>query len=418
MNRRIFLRNTLSASILSSLMVDNPLGAFALQVSERQSGYEGRSLVLVQLEGGNDGLNTVIPLDQYAKLTKARKNLIIPDKKVLPLSDSAITGLHPSLTDIQKLYNNRNLTILQGVGCANPDLSHFKAIDIWHTGYDLSSTIPTGWVGRYLDQEHSARTGDPPAIQIGTSLSKALQGQSSSVGMIVRNTSYFYDLVPGGYDPAAKTPAGNQLSFLRTTIEESKEYLIKVKAAALAQKNLSSLYPSAGENSLADQLRIVAQLVGGGLQTKVYIVNIKGFDTHDEQVDSSDTTQGGHADLLAQVSRAVAAFEDDLTLMGKQDKVLGMIYSEFGRRIKSNAGYGCDHGTSAPVMLFGSKLKGGIVGHNPIIGDNVGVNDNLLTQIDFRSVYASILNGWFGASKSTIESTLMANYPVLDIFKA
>lgn len=415
MNRRFFLKNTLSVSILSSLAIDGWLKCCILRPNE---GRDVRSLVLVQLEGGNDGLSTVIPLDQYANLTKARKNIIIPDKKALPLHDSSVTGLHPALGEIQKLYNNKQLTILQGVGCPNPDLSHFKAIDIWHTAYDLPSTIPTGWVGRFLEQEsmeRSADSGHPMAVQVGPSLSKALLGSSSS-GMIVRNTDFFYDLIPGNHDPAPKTKAGDQLSFLRRTIEESKGYLLKVKEAAMRQKNLSKMYPAG--NALADQLKIVAQLIGGGLQTKVYVVNIKGFDTHDDQVDISDTTQGPHADLLSQVSRAIGAFEDDLALMGKEDMVLGMVYSEFGRRIKSNASWGCDHGTSAPVLLFGSKLKGGLVGHNPIIADKVEVNDNLPMQIDFRSVYASILKDWLGVSKPAIESSLMSTYPTLDLFNS
>jgi uncharacterized protein (DUF1501 family) len=141
------------------------------------------------------------------------------------------------------------------------------------------------------------------------------------------------------------------------------------------------------------------------------MVNLKGFDTHDGQVDTSDTTQGAHADLLSQLSVAVAAFEDDLGLMGKQDNVISMIHSEFGRRIKSNASYGTDHGTSAPVMLIGAGIKGGIAGNNPQIPSKVDVNDNLPLQTDFRSVYASLLKNWFGASETDIESTLFGAYP-------
>lgn len=237
MNRRFFLKNTLSASILSALAIDG-----LLKVSIPAAGHDIKSLVLVQLEGGNDGLNTVIPLDQYANLSRARKNIMIPEKRVLPLKDSALTGLHPALTELRELYDHKQLTIIQGVGCPNPDLSHFKAIDIWHTGYDLPSTIPTGWVGRFMDQK--PESGHPKAIQIGTSLSKVLQGASSSAGMIVRNTSFFYDLVPGAYDPAPRSLAGDQLSFLRTNAEESKTYLSKVKEAAAKQKNLSSMYPA------------------------------------------------------------------------------------------------------------------------------------------------------------------------------
>ena len=235
--------------------------------------------------------------------------------------------------------------------------------------------------------------------------------------MIVRGTSNFYDLSIGNYGPAFDTNPEHPLSFVRTTIIESKKYISKVRRAALAQKNLSKMYPNPGSNPLADQLKIAAQLIGGGLQSKIYIANQDGFDTHDGQVDSSDSTKGDHANLLSQLSVAVAAFQDDLALMGKQDHVLTMIFSEFGRRIMSNASYGCDHGTSAPVFLLGSKLKGGLIGKNPEIPTKAAVNDNLPLQLDFRSLYASILKGWFGVSDLELNATLLRSYPVLDLFK-
>jgi uncharacterized protein (DUF1501 family) len=187
--------------------------------------------------------------------------------------------------------------------------------------------------------------------------------------------------------------------------------------AAHAQKNLSKQYPPLGENPLADQLRIVAQLIGGGLQTKVYVVNLKGFDTHDRQVEASDTTKGSHANLLSQLSIAIAAFEDDLSLMDKQDQVLGMTFSEFGRRIRSNASYGCDHGTAAPLLLFGTQLKHNIVGNNPQISEKTSVNDFIPFQHDFRSLYASILKDWFGVNEKQVDKTLYGQFPTLDLFK-
>jgi uncharacterized protein (DUF1501 family) len=421
MDRRFFLKNTLSVSVISSLALTGLLKSYRPHANELDQN-KGRILVLIQLDGGNDGLNTVIPLDQYSKLTAARKNILIPDSKVLALHDTTSTGLHPSLREIQKLYNDKKVMIIQGVGCPNPDLSHFKAIDIWHTASDAAGIVSTGWLGRYLEQqnEHGIKYNpeEPSAIQIAAALSKVLQGTMKSKGMVIRDTGFFYDLVPGRYDLASDTVAGHQLSYIRNTMIESKDYLSKVKSAAQRQKNLSRKYPAAGDNQLADQLKIVAQLIGGGLQTKVYIVKLGGFDTHDKQVEFTDPTKGDHANLLSQLSIAMDAFQDDLSLMDKQDHVLSMVYSEFGRRIKSNSSYGCDHGTSAPVLLFGSNLKNGLVGTNPQIPSKVTVNDNIPMQNDFRSVYASVLKVWFDTPQPDIDAALLGFYPSMDIFKA
>jgi uncharacterized protein (DUF1501 family) len=334
MDRKFFVTNALPVSIISSLAIMGALKHYRTSnvfQSPKRTGYEDRVLVLIQLNGGNDGLNTVIPLDQYTNLTNARKNILIPDNKVLAINGSAVTGLHPAMTDLQKLYNQKQVSIIQGVGYANPDLSHFRSIDIWNTGSDSSTTLDTGWLGRFLDREYhdfyKTNQPDPPAIQIGAALSKVLQGTESNMGMSVREVDHFYDLLPPRYDPSGSVHTRGQLSFIRRTVTESKGYFIKINAAARAQQNLSKMYPSHGSNQLADQLKLAARLIGGGLETKVYMVSLGGFDTHGKQVDTSDTTKGIHAGLLSKLSEAIAAFQDDLSLMGKQDKVLGMTIS-------------------------------------------------------------------------------------------
>jgi uncharacterized protein (DUF1501 family) len=425
MKRRLFLTNAIPLTVISAGMLNSALrGCNLTQLSaadKKKSEADGRVLVLVQLEGGNDGLNTVIPLDQYANLINARKNLIIPENKVLPLNNTPATGLHPAMGQFQNIYANKELTIVQGVGYSNPDLSHFKAMDIWDTGSDASSAsgVPTGWLGRFLDL--CEPIDGPPAIQIDASLSKALQGHMASMGMVVKNTNSFYNLNIGHYhiDAAPASDSSNKrLDALRNTIINSKEYLKQVATAAGRQKNLSSKYPSPGTNKLADQLKIVAQLIGGGLQTKAYLVSLHGFDTHAGQADTMDTQTGVHADLLGKLSQAVSAFQDDLCLMNIQNRVVGMIYSEFGRRIKSNTSLGTDHGTAAPVMLFGTKLKGGLIGSNPEIASKVYENDNLPLQHDFRSIYASVLQGWFNLSAKETNGILLDSYPDLNLFKA
>ena len=429
MKRKSFIKRALPVATLPFLINGLSFKAFgkgsAFEQMLRAATQTDRVLVLIQLNGGNDGLNTVIPLDQYSALSAARANILIQQNLVLGLNGTTATGLHPSLTGIQNLYNNQKVAIVQGVSYPNPSFSHFRATDIWLTAADSSQTLTTGWVGRFLDQEYTGYpTGypntndpDPLALQIGNVVSTALQGPSVSMGIAITSSSSFYQLTSGNYDPAPNTPAGHELSFIRETSIQTQQYATVIKNAALSQANLSTLYPTAGVNSLADQLKIVAQLIGGGLQTRVYMCNLGGFDTHNSQVDATGGTEtGDHADLMKKISDAVTAFEDDITLMGQQDRVLGMTFSEFGRRIKSNASYGTDHGSSLPVILFGSKVKGGLVGTNPVIPANAGVNDNLPMQFDFRSIYTSILKNWFCIPDAEVSAAMLQSFQTLDLF--
>ncbi|MES2620807.1 MAG: DUF1501 domain-containing protein [Bacteroidota bacterium] len=428
MKRKTFIKQALPVASIPFLLNGFSMKAFGqgsvFESLLRAATQTDRVLVLIQLNGGNDGLNTVIPLDQYSNLSNARSNILINQSLVLPLNGSAVTGLHPSMTGIKNLYNDQKVAIVQGVSYPNPNFSHFRATDIWLTASDSTQTLNSGWVGRFLDQEYAGYpTGypnttdpDPLALQIGNVVSTALQGPSVNMGIAITSSSNFYQLVSGNYDPAPNTPAGHELSFIRATSLQTQQYSTVIKNAALAQANVSALYPAAGTNSLADQLKIVAQLIGGGLQTRIYMVSLGGFDTHNGQVDTGATETGDHAELLRKLSEAITAFEDDITLMGQQDRVIGMTFSEFGRRIKSNASLGTDHGSALPVILFGSKVKGGLIGTNPVIPANVGTNDNLDMQHDFRSLYTSILKNWFCIPDSEVSATMLQNFPLLDLF--
>jgi len=411
MNRRDFLTRTVPMTTLPFFLNGFPLKAFGrspiIEALTSAAFSTNRVLVLVQLVGGNDGLNTVIPLDRYSSLTSARSNILIPSAKVLPLTTA--TGLHPAMTGLQTMYNNGQLTIVQAVSYPSPNFSHFRATDIWLTATDANVIGNNGWLGRYLDQEFpgfpgaypSATMPDPLALQIGSVVSPGLQGPTVSMGLAVTNPNSSYFL-PGGSDTPPATPAGHELTFIRQVAQQTQAYSTSIKTAASKGKNLSTLYPTAGQNSLADQLKIVAQLISGGLQTRIYVVSIGGFDTHSAQVTTTDTTQGAHATLLGKLSAAIFAFEDDLKLMGAQDRVLGMTFSEFGRRIVSNASVGTDHGTAEPVILFGTKVNAGIIGTSPVLPATPTVNDNIPLQFDFRSVYTSVLRDWFGASKAEL----------------
>jgi len=367
-----------------------------------------RVFVLIQLSGGNDGLNMVIPLDQYSQLAAARSNIMIDQAKVLPLTSA--TGLHPSMTGLQSLYNNGQLAVIQSVGYPTPNFSHFRATDIWLTAADYNQVKPTGWMGRYLEAEFpgypegypTSVYPDPPAIQIGSVVSPGLQGSGYSLGLAISDPNSTF-VFPNNTDIAPSSPAGHELEYVRQIAMSTQVYSAGIKAASGKVTNKAT-YPTG--NSLADQLKIVARLIAGGLKTRVYVVGMGGFDTHAAQVDTATHETGSHAVLLGRLSAAIAAFMDDLKQLGADRRVIGMTFSEFGRRIKSNANSGTDHGSAAPVFVFGTSVQGGVIGTNPVLPAAATVNDNIPMQYDFRRIYFAILRDWFGAPVQESNSVL------------
>ncbi len=426
MNRRLFLKRAVPVSTVPFLLGGFSLHAFGrspfLDQLTALAAETDRVLVLIQLNGGNDGLNMVIPRDQYQALAAARSNILIPEAKVLPLT--SVTGLHPSMTGLHALYQEGKLTVLQSVGYPNPNFSHFRATDIWLTGSDSNQILTTGWLGRYLNEEYpgfpsgypTTAMPDPLAIQIGSVVSPTLHGPSTSMGLAITNPNTSY-ILPGGADTPPPTPAGHELAFVREVAQQTSQYASVIKTAAGKGKNLSALYPAAGSNSLADQMKIVAQLISGGLKTRVYVVSLGGFDTHSGQVVGGATDTGTHATLLGRVSTAIAAFMDDVKLQGYEQKVLGLTFSEFGRRIKSNASTGTDHGAAAPLFVFGAGVQGGILGSNPVLPASATTSDNIPMQFDYRRVYAAIVRDWFGATATQL-STILPGHQPLPIIRA
>lgn len=429
MKRRNFLGKVAASTVLPSLLNGLSFRTFAdspLLQSLAASTVDDHVLVLIQLTGGNDGLNTVIPLDQYSNLSLARQNILIPDTQVLPLAGLTGTGLHPSMTGMQNLYNDGKVSIVQGVSYPSPNFSHFRATDIWLSGSDSNQVINSGWAGRYLNYAYpnypngypNATMPDPLALQIGTSLSLALQGPSAGMGMTISDPTNFYNLLNGIQDPAPNSYYGNELTYIRQVSQQSQAYSNVIIQAASNITQQSSAYPAAGTNSLADQLKVVARLIAGGLKTKIYMVSMGGFDTHSLQTDPTNTTTGTHATLLGRLSEAVAAFMDDLNFLSVSDRVIGMTFSEFGRRIISNGSNGTDHGSGAPLFVFGSQVQPGMIGSNPLIPANATVNDNVPMQYDFRSVYASLLNQWLCVPAADLQQILLQNFQTLPIVDA
>ncbi len=428
MNRRDFIRRATPVTIVPFVLGGYAVRAFGRSpLLEKLIGTAAETdhvLVLIQLNGGNDGLNMVIPLDEYPSLMQARGNIAIAENKVLKLTDA--TGLHPAMTGLHSLYKANKLAVVQSVGYPNPNFSHFRATDIWLSGADSNQYLSSGWMGRYLDEEYpdyplgypNTVAPDPLAIQIGSVVTTGFQGPNVQMGIAITSSTSFYQLVSGVVDTAPDTRAGHELTFVRHVVQQTQEYTTRIKDAAGKAVNKSTLYPSAGQNSLADQLKIVAQLVAGGLKTRLYIVSIGGFDTHSGQVDGAATELGAHATLLGRLSTAINAFQDDLRLLGVEERVVGMTFSEFGRRIKSNASLGTDHGTAAPVFLFGKYVAAGVIGSNPVIPAAATGNDNIPMQFDFRSIYASILSDWFNVPDQELQNVLLKNFQALPLVGA
>ena len=425
MKRRDFLRTSVPAVVLPTVINGFSVKAFGAESPLAQllngSTPNDHVLVIVQLSGGNDGLNTVIPIENYSNYFNARSNIAIPENRILQLT--AKTGLNPAMTGMKALFDEGKLSVVQAAGYPTPNFSHFRATDIWMSASDSNQVIINGWGGRYLNYDYpnfpigypNNTMPDPLGIQIGSTTSLTFQGPAVSMGMSISNPTSFYNLLAGVEDPAPNTNAGKELKYIRQVAKQTSAYATVVKNAANAV-TAQSPYPA--NNSLADQLKIVARLVKGGLKTKIYMVNYGSFDTHSLQTTTTDTTVGSHANLLKNVSDAIKAFQDDLKFLQVEERVVGMTFSEFGRRIKSNSSTGTDHGAAAPVFLFGKNVIPAVLGNNPTLPVNATVNDNIPMQYDFRSIYATLLENWLCVKNADLQQIMLKNFQSLPLVNA
>lgn len=375
-------------------------------------GDTDKILVIVQLNGGNDGLNTVIPLDQYSNLTAVRGDIILNESDAIKLDDHI--GLHPMMSGMSELYKEGLLNIVQAVGYPNQNRSHFRSKDIWMTGSPSEEEYFTGWVGRYMEGDHpmfpegypSTSNPDPLAIAIGSSASKTCQGTVANFSLAVNNPSNTSIIPDALQNPDNDGVYGDRIEYLLNTYRQTNEYGAVIGDSFENGTDHSNLYADISDNRLSQHMNIVGQLIDGGLETKVYIVNLGGFDTHGDQSEAGDPTSGRHPILLDQMSQAITGFQRHMEAIGKSRKVLGMTFSEFGRRIKANGSFGTDHGSAAPLFLFGECVQGGILGDNPEIGDQVADQEGVAMQHDFRSVYATIFRDWFEIEEDRAKSIL------------
>jgi len=375
------------------------------------AGLSDRVLVLIRLNGGNDGLNTIIPLDQYGVYQANRPQIAIPESQVINLT--AETGMHTNMADLTPLWNEGKMKVVNSVGYENHNLSHFRSTDIWHSASDANVLDQSGWLGRFLENEYpdylTNAPENPPAVQIGSPGSILFNGMAEnnpSYGVLTNNPEQLAEIAATGrlydVDSLGDCHYDDQLVYLRSIANTTFQYAGVINEA-FENSTTDADYP----NTLGDQLSLIARLIKGGLQTKFYMVTLGGFDTHAGQLND-------HAQLLDNLSKSVNAFYEDLAVGGKDKDVLSMTYSEFGRRVQQNASNGTDHGTAAPVMIFGEGLNGnGIVGDNPNLSD-LDPNDNLKYATDFREIYATVLENWLCIEPDLVDNILGKSFDRID----
>jgi uncharacterized protein (DUF1501 family) len=400
-NRRDFLRSSLAASTLVS-MGASTIPGFLDRSARAASGSKSndRVLVVIQLVGGNDGINTVVPhkLDGYAK---GRRALRLPSGQIHKISDEI--GLHPSMGGMAKLVEDGRASIVQGVGYPNPDRSHFRSMEIWETAKLEYGALETGWLGRTLDANPAAAGSDIAGLHVGTrALALALKAKKTDVPSLTTLEQYRLQLggdvasnreVRDALERVARLdrPASDPLlGFVRRSTLAAYDSSKKLEQLDKQQAGKKSNYPDFG---LARRLELIAQIIKAGFGTRIYYTSLDGFDTHANQL-------GAHAALLNQLSDSIAAFHKDLSDAGQADRVALLTFSEFGRRVAENASAGTDHGAAAPLFVVGPVAKPGLVGAHPSFDD---LDDgDLKHHTDFRRVYASLLEGWLGCPAAPV----------------
>lgn len=396
MKRRDFLRNTALAS--GAFLIPSFLKPLEALAKSDLTGY--KNLVIIQLSGGNDGLNTIVPFGNDIYYQK-RKTIAINQNDIIKLND--MLGLNPSLSALKEIYDQGYMSIINSVGYPNPDRSHFRSMDIWQTASDSNQFLTTGWIGRYLDSNCQNCNNPYTAIEVDDTLSLAMKG-SKMKGIAVQDPNKLYQTTREPFfknlvhDHGANLNEDNLGYLYKTMIEtySSADYIQKTSKIY----NVTAEYPA---TALGNQLKTVSKFINSGLQTRIYYVSLSGFDTHVGQ----QNQQGRQLKIYGD---AVAAFVKDLKQTGKLDDTLVMTFSEFGRRVEQNASNGTDHGTANNILIYGGKLKkAGFYNHAPDLSQLD--NGDLKYQIDFRDVYATLLDKWLNVDNRQV---LTKNFSGLD----
>jgi len=369
-------------------------------------GRDDRVLVVVELAGGNDGLNTVVPFTEDGYY-RARPQLGIKDSKVVKLDDKL--GLHPELTPLKALWDAGQLAVVNGVGYPRPNRSHFESMDIWHTGDPEQGARRAGWLGRYLEARSQQEGVDPRGMNVGGDLPLAMRAESMPVPSLQGLDSLVLRTDPrSGQDAALEVETIRKLSGLERPGEaETLQFLRRALAGACAEaerlKQAAQTYQAAVsyEGGLGQKLALIARMIDGGFPARVFYTSTGGYDTHAGQ-------EGSHNQLHRSFARALSDFWKDLGAHKHLDRVAVMAFSEFGRRVEENGSRGTDHGTAGPVFVAGGSVRGGLIGQHPSLKD-LDQGDLKFTT-DFRSIQRTLLENWLG-HKATSQSV-----PTLPLF--
>ena len=430
MKRREFVKLSSTASALGLLPFEVG-AALKLANSSLNCNVSSRKLVLIELRGGNDGLNTLIPYDNYGYYSSVlRPDIHIPDTNFtnqavdISLSSNQQLMFNPALLDGQYnsgfkgLYQSGILRILQSVGYPSANKSHFASIDLWSTGNDGNSWDngkDSGWMGRFMEQAYSdlLPSNYPLGIQLGSSNTwlgfHAEHEHGIAMNIEGQDSENFYTVLNGlsGQAPSNipnNSHYGNELQYIVDTDASANLYSQAIQNAfnASGSSNLAN-YP---DTDLANQLKTVARLIRGGIETKVYLVTIGGFDTHNAQNQASGDINGRHTELLNEVSTAIDAFVEDICSDSIGDDIIGLTFSEFGRKAKQNGNLGTDHGEIAPMFVFGKPVQGGVSGVNVDLSEaNSNNNWQIKTvQYDYRQVFSTIMQDYLGANNSVVDN--------------
>ncbi len=415
-HRRDFLRlGAAGVSIANTFPAFLGKTAAAAELDKSSAG-NGRVLVVVQLSGGNDGLSTVVPYSDPA-YGRARSSIRIDEKAALKIDERV--GLHPGLMELKEVYDAGELAIVQGTSYPNPTRSHFESMDVWHTADRAGARRGSGWLGRAIDSTCGNLMNPLLAVNLGGSVPLALQGEKSKPVAFQNPGSYqwrgdrrekdaFAALnSPGGEmprEPGKGKPGTLEpirpVDFLRRVAADATASSEAIRKATQGYR-ASAEYPP---NRLAEDLRLVAAMIGTGLPTRVFYVSLGGFDTHANQ-------RGAHDNLMRTLSTGVAAFLKDLRARSLLDRVLVLAFSEFGRRVKENGSRGTDHGVAAPMFLLGTGIRGGLHGKHPDLERLV--DGDLAMTTDFRQVYATVLDGWLGAPSEKVLGERFETLPLI-----